>query len=204
MYFEEIDHDRYLDTDALRRHRSASIDALQSAKIPAREILNEYPGGSALRDYVLNHAGHEPDSMEGIAAQICELCIRIEALPALGAPASILMNDAFRLGQLLFQAKAYGIDGDQHREAARGPRRMNPLRAKIVEAMCLHRTEQRTLKQALEAMSMNTDHGFSLAFLRDENMYMATDEDGPEDRKEKYGNKALEAMFTEAGRARRR
>lgn len=201
---EEIDHDGYLNADALRRHRSASIDALESAKIPAREILSEHPGGSALRDYVLNHpGGHDPDSMEGIAAQICELCIRIEALPALGAPASILMNDAFRLGQLVVLAKAYGIDGDQRREAARVPRRKKPLRAKIVEAMRVHRGDDRSLCATLAAMVKNRHDGLSLTFLRDEDKYLASD-DNTEGSEKKYGMKALEGMFTDAGKLRRR
>lgn len=93
--------------------KAAAIEALESDGIPARFILAEHPGGSALRDHVLNLLSHEPDSRVGIACQICEQCIRIEQLPTLGAPSAMLMAEAYRLGQLVMIGKVYGIEAEE-------------------------------------------------------------------------------------------
>jgi hypothetical protein len=104
----QIDRREFLNDAAIEQHKLAAIDRLEAAGIPAREILAEYPGGSRLRDYVLNYREYEADSAVGLAARICELCIRLQELPKLGAGPSMLMGEAYRLGRLLLMADVYG------------------------------------------------------------------------------------------------
>jgi hypothetical protein len=106
----ELDTDNTFGPKTIARHKATALAILRAAGIPATTILSENPGGSALRDYVINAAGHEPDSDPGLACRILELCIRIEVLPALGAPPSMLMGDAYRLGRLVAFSKAYSIE----------------------------------------------------------------------------------------------
>ena len=94
--------------------KAAAIEALESDGIPARATLEAHPGGSALRDLVLNVLSHDADSRAGIACQICEQCIRIEQLPMLGAPSAMLMAAAYRLGQLVMIGKVYGIESAEN------------------------------------------------------------------------------------------
>lgn len=153
-----------------------------------------------LRDRVLNYLQREPDSKEGMACQICELCIRLEVLPTMGAPAAMLIGDAYRLGRLVILAKAYGIDGEQSRVAAKAPRpgRRDPLRTKIIEAMRPLRRNDLTLLAALKAMQTAAHNGLTVSFLADADRYEVIDEDDLNDSAGTYGIDALERMWTAA------
>jgi hypothetical protein len=102
----------------VERHKLAAINRLETAGIPARRMLAEHPGGSALRDYVLNCRDHEADSVVGLAARICEVCIRLDELSKRGARASMLIGEAYRLGRLVTLANVYEHQTAVSRKAA--------------------------------------------------------------------------------------
>lgn len=111
----------------IEQHKQAAIATLEAAGIPAGAILAEHPGGSALRDRVINHDGHAPDSAIGIAARIAELCIRLQELPKLGARPSVIAADTGRLSRLLTLQAVYAttsapaIKAGRKSAAARSP-----------------------------------------------------------------------------------
>jgi hypothetical protein len=122
--FVRLDSFDYFTPKKMEQHKLAAIQTLETAGIAASNILAEYPGGSMLRDYVLNTLGHDADSAIGLAARICEMCIRLQELPASGANASMLLGEAYRLGRLLTLSHAYGIQ-DQSAAKARANRALD-------------------------------------------------------------------------------
>lgn len=117
-----IDWDERLTKKTRERLKADAVKVLEAAGIPAGEILRASPGGSHLRGVVMHDHSAEPDSPIGLAARIVELCIRVEELPAMGASASMIAGDAYRLGRLAVLAKVYGLDAEQRRKAAKAAR----------------------------------------------------------------------------------
>ena len=182
--------------------KAAAIAALEDQGIPAATILAEHPGGSMLRDHVLNRAGHDLDSRAGIACQVCEQCIRIEQLPALGALPAMLMAEAFRLGQLVILAKAYGIEAEQSRAAAKAPRpgRRSALRAQVVDLMRSYSSSGAEFKDFMKAWA----HDRVLQGLAIEvcvqgehaGKYLVTDENANEDSSQPYTWGSLMKLYS--------
>lgn len=104
---QEIDREMHA-TRAQMRTRSIRI--LEDAGIRAAESLEESPGGSMLRDLVLNSLDHPADSALGLAAQIVELCNRLDWYEAEGAPLRVVIPAALLLGRLDALARVYRTD----------------------------------------------------------------------------------------------
>lgn len=104
---QEIDREMHA-TRAQMRARSIRI--LEDAGIPVSDLLEMGPGGSLLRDRVVNYLDHPPDSQLGLAARIVELCNRLDWYEAEGAPLRVVIPAALLLGRLDALAKVYRAD----------------------------------------------------------------------------------------------
>lgn len=137
---QEIDRDMHA-TRAQMRARSIRI--LEDAGIRAAESLEESPGGSMLRDLVLNALGHPADSPQGLAARIVELCNRLDWYEAEGAPMREVIRAALLLGRLDALARVYRVDeefrDDGRASKANGTKR--PKRPKAPDATDEERAE---------------------------------------------------------------
>ena len=215
-----LDPDESFTAGTIARHKATAIEALEAAGIPTQAILAEHPGGSMLRDRVMNYLDHEPDSLLGLAARIVEVCIRVEVLGASAAPVAMQMGAAYRLGRLVMIARAYGIEAVQRAAASAAPRpgRRDPLRAALVESFRRERRKGRTLLEALKSLEGNL-HGLRVESLDGAMKWRVIDET-PTDGKpvagkartakartakaRTYAVKALETIWTEAGKAPRK
>lgn len=93
------------------RMRARSVRVLEAEGVPVAGLLAQAPGGSMLRDYVLNNLDRPADSAVGLAARIVELCCTLDAIEETGAAP---MREAIRLAMLLGRldalAKVYRVD----------------------------------------------------------------------------------------------
>gem|GEM_PF-2185699 len=127
----EIDGDLLFSAKRLSQIKETSIALLDAAGLEASAILATEPGGSALRDKVLNSADFAPDSREGLAARIVELCIRIEHFTKEGH-LTYAAGDAFKLGQLLAYAKVYASLDAMSAKGGQGKKgHRDPFKAKL-------------------------------------------------------------------------
>ena len=85
---QEIDREMHATREQMR---ARSIRILEDAGIPVSESLEDAPGGSMLRDLVLNSLDHPADSALGLAARIVELCNRLDWYEAEGAPLRVVI-----------------------------------------------------------------------------------------------------------------
>jgi hypothetical protein len=106
---QEIDREMHATREQMR---ARSIRILEDAGIPVSESLEDAPGGSMLRDLVLNSLDHPADSALGLAARIVELCNRLDWYEAEGAPLRVVIPAALLLGRLDALAKVYRVTED--------------------------------------------------------------------------------------------
>jgi hypothetical protein len=154
----EIDWRDPLTERSIERYKLAAIALLETAGIAAREILAEHPGGSMLRDHVLNDREHDADSALGLAARICELCIRLQELPRLGASPEMLAGDAYRLGRLTAIADAYATHKESALSAASSPRKKEDVtRAQVRAAWFKDIENNRPLRGRVQRVAVETE-----------------------------------------------
>ncbi len=125
--------------------RARSIRILEDAGIPVSDLLAESPGGSMLRDRVVNYLGHSADSALGLAARIVELSSLLDRYEAEGAPMREVIRAALLLGRLDALAMVYRKDDEfraaGQREAQRVNERGREKRAKTPPATDEERAE---------------------------------------------------------------
>lgn len=120
VYTESIDWASSFGPKVLDRLQASALAVLDAAQIPAAEILEEHGERELVRcvlygrlaGVIWSGPGREPDSPEGIAARVIELCVRLRELPKRDAPAHVLMGDAFRLGRLTALDAVYCLDDE--------------------------------------------------------------------------------------------
>lgn len=200
IYLVKIDYDDVWGARSIERHRQRAREILESNGINVQRFLDDSPFGSAVRDYVLNYLGLEPDSRVGLAARIFELCSHILAYQDMEGGSKVIPGLAYGLGQMVILAKAYEITSKAGSKSAQGnTNRSDPLREKIISAFMQCRNDGLSLKETLASL-LNNGYG-ALAFVELEENYSVTyDNPDGEPVESAYNMPSLEAMFTEAGK----
>jgi len=200
-HFERIDWDDVWSVATIERHRQHARAVLESEGVDVPRFLDDSPHGSALRDYVLNDLGREPDSRAGLAARIFEMSSHILAYLTMEGGNKLIPGLAHRLGRLVLLAKAYEVDSVARRESAQKPRpnRRDPLRDEIVAAFRHCRIDGLTLKESMISLCNNGHSGLTFRDMGDSYRVSRDAPDGELTVKE-YSLPNLEALFTEAGK----
>lgn len=89
----------------LDRYRQQATEVLETYSIPVGALLTDAPHGSMVRDYVLNHAKHEHDSLPALAARILETILHMQA------DEYYKRSLAYRLGRMTMLFDVYQIYG---------------------------------------------------------------------------------------------
>lgn len=90
--------------------RARSVRVLEAECVPVAALLAQAPGGSMLRDYVLNNLDRPADSAVGLAARIVELCCTLDTIEETGAaPMREVIRLAMLLGRLDALARVYRV-----------------------------------------------------------------------------------------------
>lgn len=195
-----INWDDHLTRETIERHLETAKGILVAAGVDVDGLLVDSPHGSLVRDHVLNYSGKEPDSREGLAAQILEHCLHVNAYQAIDGGSRLCTGAAYKLGRLLMLFQAYEIGASQPMAASKKPRpnSRDPFREKIVEALRACRSNGMTFKQAMAALCASGHDDLTFESIHDG--YRVLDDAGEDGSDEQiYKPKNLEGMFTEAG-----
>ena len=196
-----INWDDHLTQETIERHLETAKGILVAAGVDVDGLLVDSPHGSLVRDHVLNYSGKEPDSREGLAAQILEHCLHVNAYQAIDGGSRLRTGAAYKLGRLLRLFQVYEIGASQPRAASKNPRpnKRDPLREKIVAAFLACRSDGLTFKQAMDALCENGHGDLTFEFDRAADGYRILDDAADAGSDEGlYKLKNLEGMFTEA------
>lgn len=108
-------------------------------------------------------------------------------------------REYMRMQQLYWAMEHEASRRKKAKTSAELPRKKNPLRQKMIEVFAVFRATDRTLNEALTAMQQDAHSGLTVRY-EGRGTYRVEDDNATEDSTRLWETKAIEAMWTEAGK----
>ena len=124
-FYEKIDWNYSCTPAALEAHCQRAIKILLAGGIKQSQLADSQHG-SAIRDYVLNILDKPRDSQLGLAAQILEVALHLQAYNDLPGGKELMPSLATRLGRLASLLDTYQIDSEIQAKRRQGKPSSDP------------------------------------------------------------------------------
>lgn len=189
----------------LPKIKASALNTLRQAGVEVDQYLKESPHGSELRKAVIYILKFEPDSSEGLAAQIYEHAAHIQGYLNLNAQKQATDCMA-KLAELLTLFRVYDVQKNTNTSNRKGKKskpRRSPLRQLIVNELTPLKANGLSLKEAIASLKNSPNSSLRITE-QNPDEYRITDDDATTGAVENMGINALQDLFKAANKPKKR